>query len=131
MALLLPAHSVAEASAREGRAGEHYERDRALAEAGSREEAAEAFREATRDDLDHIGALFNFGTISIIMGRMTEAATAFQEILRIEPENGESHFNMGKIYLLAQLEPLALEEHKTLEAIDPAQARRLFNLIYS
>ncbi len=70
----------------------------ALAEAGEKEAAREAFEKALRLDPQHPRAIVNLGNLALEAGRVEEAIERYQEALKLDPELADAHHNLAAAY---------------------------------
>jgi protein O-mannosyl-transferase len=74
-----------------------FARGNQLVNAGRREEAAAAYREAIRADPKNAEAWNNLGCVLGELGRMPEAAAALEEALRLKPDHPTARKNLELI----------------------------------
>jgi superkiller protein 3 len=74
-----------------------FARGNQLVNAGRREEAVAAYREAIRADPKNAEAWNNLGCVLGELGRMAEAAAALEEALRLKPDHPTARKNLELI----------------------------------
>ena len=99
-------------------------------DSGMYKEAIEAYRQAISVKPDFEEAYYMLGSAYGRLNMYSDAIGVYKQAVRIRPDDDRAHFMLGIFYLLAGDKDLALEEHKILKGLDPAQAKTLFYLIY-
>lgn len=100
-----------------------------LASQGRVEEAIAHYIEALRIEPDDGGLHYQLAVVLDRLGRKREAIGHLAEAIRLVPNFGKAHLALGMIYHEMGRKDSALLEYKTLHAIDPDLANRLYQSI--
>jgi tetratricopeptide (TPR) repeat protein len=100
----------------------------ALASAGRKGEALEAFNRARSVDPGNGLPLVNVATVYLMAGERDRAAAAFTEALAIDPTLARAHNGLGVIEAHRGNTTAALEHWRQAVALDPRDFETLFNI---
>jgi aspartate beta-hydroxylase len=95
---------------------------RRSARSGQLQEAAAAYAQILRHDLDHAEALSFFGTQALNAGQLDRSLEFFQRALRSHPENASLHKNLGLVWRACGALPEALSAFNAALSIAPHYA---------
>jgi tetratricopeptide (TPR) repeat protein len=93
-------------------------------------EAISSFQEAVRLKPDSVQALVGLGYALGIMNRDQEALTAFKNAERINTKLATVHWGLASTHLKLGNRDAALREHKVMQTLDPAMAKRFEKYLY-
>jgi arylsulfatase A-like enzyme/Tfp pilus assembly protein PilF len=100
----------------------------ALASAGHRREALDAFERARAADPANGLPLANAATVYLMNGDRDKAVAAFTDALKIDPALARAHNGLGVIAAERRDYPAALEHWRRAVELDPRDFQTLFNL---
>jgi len=66
---------------------------------------------------------------TIATAEFEKAALAYQQAIRLEPRQADNYFSLGRVYIAQHKKDAALRIYKTLQGLDPAQAKTLYEEI--
>jgi tetratricopeptide (TPR) repeat protein len=93
-------------------------------------EAIRSFQEAVRLKPDSVQALIGLGYALGIMNRDREALTAFKDAEHINTNLATVHWGLASTHLKLGNRDAALREHKVMQTLDPAMAKRFEKYLY-
>lgn len=97
---------------------------------GRYEEAEAKYKRALEIDPKHADSYMGLGNLYSENRRYREAVAAFKQAIRLSPKNPTIYLALGLCYLSLGDKASMLEVYKALKGIDPAEAKKLFDLIY-
>jgi tetratricopeptide (TPR) repeat protein len=66
---------------------------------------------------------------TIAAAEFEKAGLLFQEAIRLHPREADTHFSLGRVYIAQGRKDLALRVYKTLQTLDPEQAKTFYEEI--
>ena len=66
---------------------------------------------------------------TIATAEFEKAALAYQQAICLEPRQADNYFSLGRVYIAQHKKDAALRIYKTLQGLDPAQAKTLYEEI--
>ena len=66
---------------------------------------------------------------TIATAEFEKAALTYQQAIRLHPREADGYFSLGRVYIAQHKKDSALRVYKTLQGLDPAQAKTLYEEI--
>ena len=101
------------------------------AETGKPDEAVALFERAVQIQPDFAPAYYNLGWVYTRVKKFKKAKSTLDQVIRLEPQNAEVRLLLGQLYLLENDKQSALIQYKSLAALNPTLAQKLYSAIYA